>query len=338
MKWHRHSGIEVVHNPPSTRRAFLYETPVLRQDLSKYLDYKTDNELAVSLSLCRSAIANPHYPELLAKCMVWLVKHLCERTDMMETRVGLRLGITDDMRDVAMPYLEACQFPFQFIDWFESREPTHTWSAKYDAMRQSSFASINKILHFDLTLLIGTHPTQRTIPLFSKIRDLWKDRHIATGAKLIYDRHQSEAVPIPRIESISRQHTHKTPQKTPPVWQAVSAIFDTTAEKMFDFWTQVDPFYHIPCTIIGFHRDFLNDEAVWQKIDTLLLATKDDEATFALYIHHTHLSNSDLADISEAFPWGTALDESSAPLYTPYIFVKTGLDTNHRMWLAQHQQ
>lgn len=51
MKWHRHSGIEVVHNLPSTRRAFLYETPVLCPDLSKYLDYKTDNELAVSLSL-----------------------------------------------------------------------------------------------------------------------------------------------------------------------------------------------------------------------------------------------------------------------------------------------
>lgn len=46
--WLRHNGLHLVERLYE-RRPYLYETPVLREDLSQYLEYYTSNELGVSL-------------------------------------------------------------------------------------------------------------------------------------------------------------------------------------------------------------------------------------------------------------------------------------------------
>ena len=168
MEWHRWNGIEIIDKPNYTKRPYMYELPVLRQDLSNYLSYSHGDELAVSLFLSDMGAylrrlkelypenpddPYPEYYELLAKRLPWFVKHLCERTDRVECGVPLRVGITNDIRDAVMPYLEASQFPMDAINWFDNRDAEYRWAAKYDAIRYPSLRAAKRVLHFEFVIL-----------------------------------------------------------------------------------------------------------------------------------------------------------------------------------------
>ena len=173
VNWHRHDGIQEVDILDNDRRPFLYETPVLRDSLEDYLDYNDEKEMAISLPLFYLNRKQPEYPELLAKRVCWAVKQLCERTDAKEARVPIRIGVTTDVRDVVMPYFEICNFPMEYIDWFDSRETDFPWSSKTDAMRHDNLKPYKRVLHIDINFLMGSHPTQRQSQMFSKMLEIW---------------------------------------------------------------------------------------------------------------------------------------------------------------------
>lgn len=185
----------------------------------------------------------PEYAELLAKRLPWFIKHLCERTDMVECGVSLRVATTNDIRDMVMPYLEACRFPMDAINWIENRDVQYKWAAKYGHLNLS-FAK--RVLHFDLSFLIGTHPAQRQIPLFAKILERWGDERIASAiSQLFYYRGESVAVREPRVEEKSRDAiAHRQPIYH-PIWRAISAIYDQPVGQLFNYWTEVNPFHHM---------------------------------------------------------------------------------------------
>ena len=170
IEWHKPHEITTIdsENNPAfvTRRPYYYPMPVLKQDMSRYLDYPYSNELGVSISISRIHEISD-YPELLLKRACWMVKNLCEKTDVAEVGVPIRLGITTNLNDLAGPYLEACNFPMSAVNWFESREQIARWSSKFDAMNQPSWGQFKRVLHIDLSFVFGTHPTHRPIPVFS---------------------------------------------------------------------------------------------------------------------------------------------------------------------------
>ena len=312
MLWHRWNGTETIDKPNYTKRPYLYELPVLRQDISDYMDYPTEDELAVSLILSDMGVyfrrnsetyetsfqdPYPEYHELLAKRLSWFVKHLCERTDMVERGVALRVFITNDIRETAVQYLEACQFPMGCVEWIVNRDCQYRWASKYDAICHPTLHFAKRVIHFDLSFLIGMHPAQRQSPLFKNFLDSWDDEHIASASRtLTYKRGEHAAILMPRVEQVangSRAH---------PIWESISKLYGGSISSIIDYWTQCDPFVHIAGGVIGYSQEFLMDKYVRHKFDTLLNPANNDEAVLGLMAHYER-DWLKVANIHDAFRW-----------------------------------
>ena len=315
MLWHRWSGTETIDTPNYTKRPYLYELPVLRQDISDYMDYPTKDELVVSLILSDMGaffrrVAEtydtsfqdpyPEYHELLAKRLPWFVKHLYERTDMVECGVALRVFVTNDIRDTAMRYFQACRFPIDCVVWIENTDSQYRWSSKYDAIRNPALHFAERVIHFDLSFLIGTHPAQRRSPLFREILEAWGDEHIASASgSLTFNRGEQAVSSLPRVEELAfscdqpREH---------PIWEAIARVYWENITSLINYWTQCDPFTHIGGGVIGYSQTFLRDSYMQKRFDTLLGASSNDEVVLGLIAHY----ESDwlkVANIHDAFRW-----------------------------------
>lgn len=315
MLWHRWNDTETIDTPNYTKRPYLYELPVLRQDISDYMHYPTKDELVVSLILSDMGayfrrIAEtydtsfqdpyPEYHELLAKRLPWFVKHLLERTDMTECGVALRAFITNDIRDTAMSYLEACHFPMDCVVWIENTDSQYRWSSKYDAIRHPALHFAERVIHFDLSFLIGTHPAQRRSPLFRDFLDSWGDEHIASAsATLTYNRDEHSAVSMPRVEEIT---TNFAKPREHPIWEAISRCYGNSISSIIDYWTQCDPFVHIAGGVIGYSQTFLRDSYMQKRFDTLLGEANNDEVVLGLIAHYES-EWLKVANIHDAFRW-----------------------------------
>ena len=343
LVWHRAEGTETIGDGRYWKRPFLHPTPVLRQDMSLFLTYPVQKELGVSLSLSESGHhLSPHwqggafkgaYPELLAKQAVWFVKHLCEHTDMVECGVPIRLGITEDLREVATPYLEACQFPMHAVDWFESRESTHRQSSKYDAMRQLAFHDIEKILHLDMTYLIGTHPTQRLLPLFSRILEQWGDEPVALAEPLLWDR----AGNTNNVEWYVNADEYPCWAEgvSHPFWNMAAIICAETPEAQYNYWHTADPMYRIGCGVIGIRHDFLWDESMFWGLFEKILAISNDEVAFCVCAYHQKWKNTYAANLHKSFNWeGPPFHRN--PYWTrPFCYTDEQMPTD--LWLSMHR-
>jgi len=307
MQWHRWNGTEIIYE----KRPYLYELPVLEQDISSYLSYPCGNDLAVSLSLCDGGkFYNAcdqtnhtyHYPELLAKRLAWFVKHLCERTDIVESGVPLKVAITDDMYPLAMPYLIACNFPMDSVNWIKNYEAEYRWISKYEAMNHPSLNHIDKVLHIDISFLVGTHRNQRKTPLFRGILDRWSDQPIASsGEALFFNRGVYDWISIPRVESLANERQFNPESHV--IWEEISSLYGGTIDEVYNFWTHLNPFPHIPGGIVGHTQAYLSDDKRRDRFKRLLKASCNDEVSLALQVYYEKLGHSDVVIINDMFPW-----------------------------------
>ncbi len=331
VKWHRHD--ETRRFPKEyTRRAFLYSTPVLREKLTDYFDYPTRNELGISLSLGFMPSAPIHYPELLSKQICWFVKHLCEKTDMVEEGVSLRLGITDDMGDAVMPYLDACNFPMERVDWLKNREDKLRRASKIDAMRHNSFGGVARVLHMDINFLIGSHPTQRHTPIFSRILELWKDVPTASTGSILQPKDSYFFTDVRKRLTDMRKIN-----EWPTVLKELAAFCNHSEADELDYWDNADPVYLFRGGIFGMNRQLLDSEPFWKDIEYLMKLIMSDEIALSVYARAKGWEmEREVTNIDNAFNWQ---EGRKAELYTEAAFVPAiSENTDAELWLARHIQ
>ena len=331
IRWHRPDGVKAF-DKEYTRRSFLYSTPVLRQNLSSYLDYPVKKDLGVSLSLSIMPSAPKHYPELLSKQVGWFVKHLCERTDMVEMGVPLRVGITRDMGDICMPYLDACSFPMDRVDWFKNREMVMRRSSKFDAMRYSTFRKVERILHLDMNFLIGSHVSQRPTPAFSRILDLWDDAPTASTGPIVQPRDPYLFTDIrKRLDDMNKMELWED------ILKEVASFCGHSESEELDYWDNADPIYQFSTGVFGIKRHLLDNPEFWADLEKLLTLIQSDEVALAIYARAKGWETpKDVDDINSAFNWKT---EGLSELFGECDFVPAlSENIEDDIWLSQHIQ
>ncbi len=341
IQWHRVSGTEYVDPNIHANRAFLYPTPVLREDIGSYFDYDIDERLAVSLSLFTKPSSPPTYPECMCKQAVWFAKHLCMHTDMPEAGVPLFLGIAEDTRDVALPYLQACNFPMERVFFTQGDERSQEWITKYETLWSGPMKDFQRVMHMDVCYLIGRYPTQRVNPLFSQIKEMWHAEKMITCSAVIQRGNPGEIHPI----QVRLQHHWGNPEDVEErrradddYWHFVATQLDSTPEAERDYWVcnSDHDLYLFRGGIYGFQQAFL-DESFQHYIRDLLRFFNCDEAAMALYAKKHHWGDQEILDVGDAFRW-TSLDYPQTPHYGPKSFMYYSRGDDPDFWLAQHTQ
>ena len=180
VKWHRADEtitIDTDLRENRVTRPCYYSTPVLRQDISQYINYPTNSDLAVSLVVWGRP-GESNYSELMIKRIPWIVKNLSEQTDLLDCKIPIVVSISADLQDVALPYLEVCNYPLSAINWFENPDPL-TYAVKMEVMRHPVFGTFERILHLDTSIVIRLHANQHPSSFFSSILTKWRDQSFA---------------------------------------------------------------------------------------------------------------------------------------------------------------
>ena len=326
MMWFRADRVSEIKRP------FLYPTPVLREDLSEYLSYPvTTTELGVSLAVMETrSKRGTDYPERHMKQACWFVKFLCEYTDIPEQGVPLAMAIATDMRETAMPYLEACNFPIDKIYWFESREDTHQYISKFDAMRHPDLADTKRLLHLDNTLWLGQHPTQRNFPLVEKFLEVWADQPMAVDRLRKQRDGKMSGMEWAWQKELALGHQL-------PVWEEAAQLAGNTPKEEFSYWRTHDPMYYIEDGIYGMTRELLDDD-LFNEVITRLSPYKLDGAYLSMYARLMGWTETDVAILREVIP-----SVKGMPGDAPVLYKMRGLDyswigTDVDMWLMQYKQ
>ncbi len=334
IEWHRHNGILNIFLWRDEKRAFLYPTPVLRQDLSNYLDYPYRNKLAVSLVLMRRSITALRYTEALVKRACWFVKHLCERTDVRYQGVPIRLAITTDLYDTAMPYFEACNFPMSAVDWMHSQEAEYRQSTKMIAMKRLAFQSAERVLHMDLCYLIGTHASQYRCRLFRSIERLWTTQPFAMSHSLLLDKDKKNLIGDNAMQYWAREWDVEDPAAH-PLWQTLAEYCDEPAEKLKNYWEDNFDAHHVSGGIFGFSREALDSMDLERDLFPIM-SVANEEAALSAYAYKRNWSNEHCASINESFRWASVTQP--VPEDVECRFCYTDEKTNWDVWLSQHTE
>ena len=324
--WHRATETIETEAGKDVPRPFLYPTPVLREDLSGYLSYPLKHdEIAVSLVITRlRSRSRSDYPELLMKQAVWMVKHLCEYTDIVETGTRLRLSISSGMRDVAMPYLEECDYPLDTIYWFESREAQYKHISKFDAMHHPDFAGVTRLLHFDVAQMIGAHPTQRNFPLVANVLNRWKDQPMAVLR--LYQREDEPLLNKMAIRDDDPYQEHIT-----QIVEAASKLSGNSFEQERAYWESQDPMWDVLGGLLGITRELL-DDPYFNEVFMAISSQGADERALMVYCR---LMGWTEADVAILFGFTRSLTEELY-MVRGLNFAWSGMDPD--LWLKQHKQ
>ena len=320
MIWHRaNESIEVEGN--TVHRPFLYPTPVLRADLSDYLSYDVRDDLAVSLIIMRTRGKHKsNYPELMAKQAMWAVKQLCEWTDIPESKTRLLLTITEDMREIAMPYLEACNFPMNKVYWINSREDCYPYITKTDAMRQPDFSDVKRFVHRDVVLMWGTRPTQRNLPLIANIMEHWTNQALAFTGQLFRSRKEQDKNPMKHFGERSVEME---------LWKEAARLTGKTPEEEYEFWVHADPHILVRGAMYGITADLLADSHFNDVLESIEQYA-GDEAALAVYCRSVGWTQENVGLLKK--PGITRSPYAVRGLAYPQ------LDTPIDMWLMQYKQ
>ncbi len=290
-EWHRALDTVIVtdDNPKFYRfRPYYYSMPVLREDLGLYLDYPCSDEMAVSLALGKRNDA--HYPELLLKRACWLVKNLCEQTDIASSGTKLVFSVDNALKVLAMRYFEGCNFPMSAINWLDFDESNNPFSSKFDAVLSDVFKPFRHVLHIDVAVRIGNHPTQYQLPLFSRIKEKWDDEIFAQAGRLLRDRCE-----------------YMNNAKEREWWKHNRNYFvdymGWSVEDEEHYWDTADPFYYVGGMMMGFHRHLLDNPSFAKDI-IYLNGLSDDELAMCYYARRNEWSQFDAIDFSSCFNWG----------------------------------
>ena len=306
-------------------RPYYYEIPVLREDLSEYLDYYTDKQLAVSLVI---ALRSEHdqYPELLSKRLFWMIKNLCERTDAKENYVEIVPSIDVALKDMFLPYADACNFPVDRVNWFDS-EGDAGFLLKLEAMFDDVFRDKERVLHMDLAFHVGLHPTQRLLPLFERVKLLWRHNEpMATLGPLL--KTLDHITPTPLTNRGDRLEL---------VLRGMASYMGHSFEAEERYWRESELLYCVPGSLYGIHRHALDDDVFRAEIFELTRMTLQDEHAFACYFRKHNWTTIQVADLSKCFWWSGGFPES--PHYKECSMVQAAhrSDPDYwKMWVSLH--
>lgn len=322
MIWHRANETVNIEPCISIKRTFLYGTPVLREDLSDYFGWTVGNEFAVSLIAMQRSKKREHYSELVIKQAMWTLKHLCEYTDIPNTGTRLRLSVSTNMRDIATPYLEACNLPESMVYWFENRDADYPYISKFDAMRQPDWADTHRFLHLDAVLLIGMHPTQQQIPLMARVNNAWSQ-------------HQPLAFPYPIVfpRSAGKRPSFAHFIDRESALLAACALSGDTPEQERSYWKTADPHYKIGGWCFGITRKVL-EERFFNRVLHAISKDAADESALEVYCRLKHYTNENVAHLR-------GIVDNRGRIDAPYR-TRTVRWTEGQMplafWLKQHRQ
>ena len=336
VTWHRAAGTVENYSGNYTARPYYYEIPVLREDLSRYLDYYTNDDLAISLVFA-SRHDESHYSELLAKRSFWMIKNLCERTDVKDEGVAIQLSVDDTLKDIVIPYAEACRFPLDRINYFTSKERGFGCDnfCKIEALLDAVFRDKERVLHMDLSVHFGEHPTQAPRLLFQRIKMLWRDEPIALMEELLQvNTPDMKANPMP----VKRKFWDRR-KESKGEWAAYIGHSPDDEER---YWRESEWIYRINGKVFGLHRNLMDSPLFADEILKLGQMGGDDETVLLCYVRKRRWTESDIANIEKCFGWSDSTDShphykecSVVPAYSvdnPSIY-----PTNfERFWLSQH--
>ena len=335
VDWQRHNGVEQLAILNTDRRPYLYPTPVLREDLSELLNYETDTKLGVSLTLNYRLWRALYYPEVLVKQACWLVKHLCERTDMIKQRVPIRFGITTDLREMVIPYLEACQFPMGLVDWIESREVVYPQSTKFIHLQHDSFKEMERVMHMDLTLHFDTDETQHKGWWFKDIKRHWMTQPMA----LLYPLISSEELGN-RLVWVDRTMKEwnwywgeNVSAEEHLMWKTISESVGESAESLKEFFLDDDYVLDVPTHLFGFSRQLL-DSLILEDDIYPVMRVSNCEVAMEVYAYQQKWKNDDVASIEPAFNWLDTIDRIKP--HCEYGIRYSDAETNIEDWNKQY--
>ena len=309
-------------------RPYYYDTPVLREDLSRYLDYYTDSSLALSLVIARRR-EERHYPELNAKRVFWLIKNLCERTDARDEHVAIQLSVDDTLKDIVIPYAEACRFPLDRINWIETKEAEIFTICKLEAMFSDVFKDKERVLHMDLNYVIGEHPTQSPIKMFQRAKLAWRgQKRMALFGTLIFKRIDHIPCPI-RLKMWDERDGFK---------ESISEYMGHSIEEEERYWLESELMYNVSGQMFGLHRRLIDDPSFWDEILKLERFIQYDEIAFAVYARKHGWQAFDVANLDYCVGFSDGRDPD--PLYKGCSVVHaphTNDPDFRRFWLSQHK-
>ena len=316
-------------------RPYYYEIPVLREDLSRYLDYDPNDILAISLVIARRH-GEDNYPELLAKRSFWMIKNLCERTDANEEGVAIQLSIDNTLKELAVPYAEACRFPLDRINWFQSKESEGNDNiCKFEAMFDDVFRDKERVLHMDLGLHFGAHQRQRLLLLFQRIKSFWQGEYMALMHLLLQ-------VNLPWMKARPRSLEPKIWGLRPESKHEMAAYIGHSVEEEERYWHDPEVFYRMSGKIFGIHRDLRNCPAFRKEILELAQMGMDDETAITCYTRKHGWTESDIFNIQKFLRWTEGMNEpgnyrecSIIPAY-PKGYPGISYAKFRRFWLSQH--
>ena len=337
--WERACGSEQIALPTDQKRRFFYPSPVLREDISGLVDYESCDDIGVSISLFYRKYAVRHYVECLVKQAFWLIKHLCERTDMADERVGVRLGITTDIRCIAMPYIEACNFPLHLVDWLESKEDTVPDSTRIIHMKDS-FADVARILRMDVAHHIETNPTQFKGTWFHNLKAIWTDQPMAFRTPLRTSKSQGNRDRDDRLRVADDYNSwwgEDVPPGNHPLWQAVSKMTGDSPEESKSFFMkngEDDEIMYVWGHFYGVSRYWLDTVDMETEIFPVMIPSGEE---FALEVHayKQGWTNDDVVNMEPAWNWKGA-SEPIEP-YSEYGIRSAGESTNILYWMEQYK-
>jgi len=341
MKWHRAHGTEEVDPNIHVNRAFLYPTPVLREDLTPYFEYPITTDLAVSFSLFTKPSSHHTYPECMCKQAMWMAKHLCMHTDMPEAGIPLYIGIAEDTRHIAMPYLEECNFPENKIFYVEGNESEHEWITKYEALWHEILHPYKKVVHFDVCYLIGKYPTQRINPIFSHLLKHWKTEQMMTCAPFLQKGLPGEIHPMQvRLEfhCDNPENLGERMQAHKEYWDWIAKELDSDPETEKAYWhcNRPEDVYLFRGGIYGFRAETLNAQ-FQNDIRRYLRFFNCDEASLGLYAKKHKWGTAEIFDADHYFRW-TNLDWEYDARYGPKNFMYFSVGDPYDFWLKAHRQ
>ena len=333
VEWQRHDGIESLAIPSFEKRPYLYPSPVLRQDLSELLNYETGNELGISIAISYRLRKPFFYTEVLAKQACWFIKHLCERTDMISEKVPIRFGITTDLYEMVMPYLNACGFPEGLIDWIKTQEALYPGSTKLLAMQHDRFKNVERVLHFDLCYFIETDPTQHKAIWFEQIKERWREEPFVlpySFSKIKVKDTES------RIMAIYNQGWGEdVPAEEHILWTALSKYLDEPPDKLKDhFLIDEGEIAEVKAPLFGFSREQLDKLNLETDIFPVMQVSNDEVALEA-YAYRENWTTADVATIETAMRWRSSGDPIDPNVELGIRYTHSALDPE--LWMTQYR-
>lgn len=331
IDWVRHNGVEqIAVRPEYEKRIYLYPSPVLRQNMSELLNYETNKELAISVTLGYRSDRSLYYTESIVKQACWLFKLLCDRTDVIEEGVQLRLGITSDLSRMASPYLGACNFPDSNIDWLDSREAVYPLSTKFIHMKHDSLKDFERVYHMDIAFHFDTDETQHKGDFFRDIKRIWNGQPLALPMPMLRKRENTD------YEIMKRWNEHwgdDTPAEDNLLWQALSKYTSEPASMVKHFFIEGEQILEAPGGMFGLSGEFLDALNLDKDIYPIMRLSNDECALTAL-AYREKWSNGDVADLGPAIKWIDAEERYEPHSRFGMRYTDQRMDMDH--WMEQY--